>query len=177
MFCNVLQGMLKLQPEHLSQNGVTGIKGLPTETIRPTKPKSSQDINTTKMAATRRISFSFGLICYLISLLSCSPCSDTPKSKAVSADGQLAANVYERNCGATTDFSSMVNVQKASDKFDGDEGRLFVANGRYDISVTWIGPRVLLIRCAACSRGNIFREVVVDGDIDVSYSLTSDSRK
>jgi len=68
----------------------------------------------------------------------------------------------------------MVNVQNASDKFDGAEGRLFVAKGRFEISVTWTGPRALLIKCTGCSRNNIFREVTVDGDIDVSYRFASD---
>lgn len=81
------------------------------------------------------------------------------------------ANIYERDCGATTDFSSIVNVQSASDKFRADEGRLFVAKGRYDLSVAWTGPRTLLITCAGCSRKNIYREVVALGDIDVKYSL------
>lgn len=123
------------------------------------------------MAATRRTRLPLALACSLIWLLSCSPCTDTPKSKAVSADGQLAVNVYERNCGATTDFSSMVNVQSASDKFRSDEGVLFVAKGRYELSITWTGPRTLLITCPNCSRKNIFREVVALGDIDVRYNL------
>lgn len=104
-------------------------------------------------------------------LVSCNHCGDALKSRAVSSDGHLVASFYERNCGATADFSSMVNVQSASDKFDGDEGRLFVAKGRYDISVTWTGPKALLISCTGCSRNNIFREVSVEGDLDVSYSL------
>jgi hypothetical protein len=81
------------------------------------------------------------------------------------------ANVYERNCGATTDFSSMVNVQSTSDKFRAEEGLLFVAKGRYDLSVAWTGPRTLLITCTSCSRSNVFREVAALGDIDVKYSL------
>jgi hypothetical protein len=81
------------------------------------------------------------------------------------------ANVFERNCGATTDFSSMVNVQSASDKFRPDEGLLFVAKGRYDLSVAWAGPRTLLITCPSCARKNVFREVIALGDIDVKYSL------
>jgi len=86
-------------------------------------------------------------------------------------------NIYERDCGATTDFSSMVNVQSTSDKFDGNVGRLFVAKGRYNISVTWTGPRALLIECPNCSRNNIFREVTVYGDIDISYNLASNVKK
>jgi hypothetical protein len=103
--------------------------------------------------------------------MSCNPCSDTLRSKATTLDSQLVANFYERNCGATTDFSSMVNVQRTSDKFRADEGLLFVAKGRYDLSVAWIGPRILVVTCPNCSRKNVFREVAALGDIDVRYIL------
>src|SRR6266576_3283191 len=171
MSCNVVQGTLKLRQERPHRNGVTGIKGLRTGMIQPTKPKSTRGISTTKMAATRKNSLFLGLVCSLIWLVSCNPCSDTPRSKATSADGRLVANFYERNCGATTDFSSMVNVQSTSDKFRAEEGLLFVAKGRYDLSVSWTGPRTLLITCPSCARKNVFREVVALGDIDVRYSL------
>ena len=65
----------------------------------------------------------------------------------------------------------MVNVQSTSDKSRTEEGLLFVAKGRYDLSVAWTGPRTLLITCPGCSRTNVFREVVALGDIDVKYSL------
>lgn len=139
-----------------------------TQTI---KTKSARGISTTKMAAISKSSLSLMLACNLVWLLSCNPCSDTPRSKAVSPDGRLVANICERNCGATTDFSSMVNVQSTSDKFRAEEGLLFVAKGRYDLSVAWTGPRTLVISCATCSRRNVFREVVALGDIDVRYSL------
>ena len=122
------------------------------------------------MAAIRKTSLFLILACSLIWLLSCDPCGDTVRSKTVSADGQLVANVYERNCGATTDFSLM-NVQSASDKFRPEEGLLFVAEGRHDISIAWTAPRTLAITCPNCSRKNVFREVVALGDIDVRYSL------
>jgi hypothetical protein len=113
----------------------------------------------------------FALLFLSTLLLSCNPCGDTPKGKAVSRDDRLVANFFERNCGATTDFSSMVNVQSTSDKFDGNQGLLFVAKGQYDVSVAWTGLRTLQIKCAGCSRNNIFREVTALGDIDVVYSL------
>jgi hypothetical protein len=65
----------------------------------------------------------------------------------------------------------MVNVQRTSERFQAEDGLLFVAKGRYDLSVAWVGPRTLLITCSNCSRKNVFREVVALGDIDVSYSL------
>ncbi|HKW19464.1 MAG TPA: hypothetical protein VJO35_18285 [Terriglobales bacterium] len=123
------------------------------------------------MAAIKRTSLFLPLYCFVIWLVSCNTCSDTVKSKVKSTDGQLVANAFERDCGATTDFSSMVNVQNASDKFHPDEGILFIAKGRYDISVMWSAPRILVVTCLNCSRKNIYREVTALGDIDVKYNL------
>lgn len=105
----------------------------------------------------------------VVSLSSCNGCSDTVTARVNSEDGALVATVFERNCDATTDFSSMVNLQNGSAKFDANEGRLFVAKGRYQVSVTWTGPKQMLITCNGCQRRDIFRQVTVEGDIDISY--------
>ena len=83
--------------------------------------------------------------------------------------GQTA--VFRRDCGATTDFSSMVNLQNWSDKFSANEGRLFAVKGRYQISVTWTGSKQMVITCNGCQRRDMFREVTVEGDIDISYKF------
>src|SRR5213594_166951 len=108
------------------------------------------------------------LVTSLLLTCDCSLCGDTPKSRALSTDQKLVATVYERNCGATTDFSSMVNVQGSSQKFDGDEYQVFVAKGRYDNTVQWAGPKELTVLCEECARNNIYKEVTVLGDIDIS---------
>jgi hypothetical protein len=106
----------------------------------------------------------------LLSLIACSPCNHRIKSEAVSADRKLVARVSERNCGATTDFSSVVSVQSVSDKFDPDVGVYFVAKGQYDVSAKWTSDRGLLVTCSRCARKDIFHEVAMDGDITVSFS-------
>ena len=128
------------------------------------------------MAATRKTCLLVVLVCSLIWQVSCGICDDDLKSKAASTDGQLVAYVYERNCGATTDFSAMVNVQSSRVQFHEDEGILFVAKGRYDLSVEWTSPRALLITCSKCSRKDVFRQVVAFGDVDVKFVLAADSR-
>lgn len=101
----------------------------------------------------------------------CSICDNSLKSEAISPDRGLIARTCERNCGATTDFSSIVNLQSTSVKYDSNDGVLFIAKGQYDISTKWTGPKSLLITCNGCSRANVFREVSVLGDIDVSYAV------
>ena len=103
-------------------------------------------------------------------LVSCrSLCGDTPETTATSPDHQLTANSYVRDCGATTSFSSIVNVQGASSKFDGNEGQILIVKGKRDISLVWTGPKTLSVRCNSCSRKDTYREVVALGNIDITY--------
>ena len=66
----------------------------------------------------------------------------------------------------------MVNLQNVADEFRGEEGVLFVARGRHEVSVSWTGARDLLVTCASCPRQSVFRQVVRLGDVAVSYSLS-----
>ena len=119
---------------------------------------------------TQVLSLSMMAFC-LASLMGCTQCSNTVESTAVSPDGQLAARVSERNCGATTDYSSVVTLQRPSDKFEPDDGVLFVAKGQHRISVRWTADKELLVTCTSCSRKDVFREVTVTGEIDVRYAV------
>ena len=76
-----------------------------------------------------------------------------------------------RDCGATTDCTSIVNVESSSEKFRAGEGRVFVATGEHNLSLEWTGPRTPLVKCSACMRKDIFLENVALGDIDVTYYL------
>lgn len=136
-----------------------------------TKPKSLLGITITNLAAIRKPSLILHAALAVLCLTGCNNCDNTVKSKVVSPDGRLIVRTCERNCGATTDFSSVVNLQSASAKYDSNDGVLFIAKGRYDISVKWMDSKSLLITCTGCSRPDIFREVGAIGDIDVSYLL------
>jgi len=50
----------------------------------------------------------------------------------------------------------MVNVQNAADKFNANEGRLFVAKGHYEISVTWTSAKQMVITCKDVNVGTSF---------------------
>lgn len=173
--CNEQRAGLKNARELPTQNGVIGTKVRRMETIQRTRYSSSPGTNIMRMVAINRNGRILALAFLSTWLFSCNPCGDTLKGKAVTADNQLVANFYEHDCGATTDISSIVNVQRTSDTFHADDGILFVAKGRYDLSVTWTGPRTILITCPNCSRQNIFRELVALGDIDVRYRFASNS--
>lgn len=78
------------------------------------------------------------------------PCEDTVNTEVESPDGQHIVTIFERDCGATTDFSTIVSLRPRGSSFDGDTGRIFVAKGRPRIRATWVGPGNLRIECAEC---------------------------
>ena len=102
----------------------------------------------------------------LLLLLTCAGCSDTCQntvaSRSLSPDGALAAVLFQRDCGATTGFSTQISILGPDDKPTGS-GNAFVADdndgaarvGSWDGSwaeTKWLAPDHLLIRYAAQSR-------------------------
>jgi hypothetical protein len=86
-----------------------------------------------------------------------------------SPDGQLAATLFVRNCGATTDFSTIISVHRPDSTFKDDSSMVFVAKGEPTIQLNWDGPRSLSIGCQKCDRQEVFRRVTALGDVDISY--------
>ncbi len=127
-----------------------------------------------KPASLKIYLFLIPIVCGVFS--SCNVCKNVARVKATSGDGKLIATIYERNCGATTDFTSIVNIRSVSESGDGeDKNNVFIVKGRSAISAVWDGPRKLTISCESCSRVNIFRQVVAIGDIDIYYKLIPDN--
>src|SRR5437870_13288224 len=79
-------------------------------------------------------------------------CDDRITSKASSTDGKYIATLYIRNCGATTDYSSIVSIRERTSKFDGDSDQniVFVVKGQPDVAVKWESPNKLSVQCRGC---------------------------
>jgi hypothetical protein len=107
----------------------------------------------------------------------CNVCSDEAVSNTSSPDAVLVATSFVRNCGATTDFSSMVSVHRKDTGFKEEREIVFVAKGRHDLLVSWTGPKTLSIRCTSCGRKDVFRQVVALGSVDVAFDIGSSSLK
>jgi hypothetical protein len=99
----------------------------------------------------------------------CSVCSTDVLQGSRSPDGILQATWYTKNCGATTDFSTMVSVHRPDSSYKDDSDVVFVAKGKQTIKLTWVAPHQLSVQCASCERATIFREVTKIGDIDVLF--------
>lgn len=99
----------------------------------------------------------------LAALAGCSDsCGNTVIDRADAPDGLHSAWLFERNCGATTGFSTQVSVLDAGAELSGS-GNAFVADNGEGTAVegdwgapwaelSWIGNNHLLIRYAAGSR-------------------------
>src|SRR5690349_7530517 len=72
-------------------------------------------------------------------------CGNTIVATEFSPDHQRKAVLFERNCGATTGFSSQVSVLPADDDLPNEGGNVFAANeGRGGEPTAWGGPFVAL---------------------------------
>jgi hypothetical protein len=94
------------------------------------------------------------------------PCSNTLVKVVKAPGGQRAAALFQRDCGATTGFSTQISVLVPGDKVTGG-GNAFIADYNHGIAavgdwqgswadVQWLSPDHLLIRYAANSR--IFKQ-------------------
>jgi hypothetical protein len=65
-------------------------------------------------------------------------CVNNTKYESVSPDRRFIVTVFERSCGATTGFSTQVNIRESSQLFDSkSEGNILVTGGRKAIHLSW----------------------------------------
>lgn len=94
-------------------------------------------------------------------------CSDEVVSEVTSPDGVLTATIVVRDCGATTDFTSIVNLHKRGEASDDKRGIVFVAKGRQRVFATWRNDKLLSITCESCAPTEISYEASAWGDIEI----------
>jgi len=110
-------------------------------------------------------------------------CGNSPLLEVQSPNGTLKAVVFERNCGATTGFSTQVSVIKAAGTLANEGGNLFVADTDHNaapsgpgggpaVRVTWVGPSALRIEHHPLAR--VFRSEPSVNGVQVQYGIRSD---
>jgi hypothetical protein len=99
-------------------------------------------------------------------------CQDVIKFETMSPDGKYIATLFVRNCGATTSFSTSVNLRSKSEKFSGDEGRILIIKGRPQIKIAWDDNMKLHFECDECEKNNIFKQETSWKDITISYRFS-----
>jgi hypothetical protein len=109
---------------------------------------------------------------------SCSdPCRNDPISTADAPREGMKAVLFQRDCGATTGFSSQVSLAEGSGAPSG-AGNIFIAdtdNGAASaaswggpwVELRWLGPKHLLIRYDAGAR--VFMQSESVSGVNISY--------
>lgn len=111
-------------------------------------------------------------LCAMFMIASCMPdCGDEVLSEAPSPSGKYIATVFERDCGATTDYASIVSVRDSSADFDGDdeESYVFTIDGRYKIDIQWDDERELVVTGLKASE-DIVVQLEVWRDVKIRYT-------
>lgn len=94
-------------------------------------------------------------------------CGNTVKDEVPSPSGSYIATITERNCGATTDFSTLVSLHDARKSFDPRKQKpVLVLVGRPHVDLTWNADNELAIRSPA---GATFRKVEEWRDVRIVY--------
>ncbi|MDQ0462918.1 hypothetical protein QO010_000666 [Caulobacter ginsengisoli] len=104
-------------------------------------------------------------------------CANDVVSRATSPDGKVSAVIFERNCGATTGYSTQISLI-GPDKEPSGPGNLFRADTGHGAArsgawggpwaeLRWLSPNHLLVRYATGAR--IFEQSARVGGVDVTY--------
>jgi hypothetical protein len=95
-------------------------------------------------------------------------CSDEIKKEVQSRNGKYIITLFERNCGATTDFSTIVNLRSKAGEFNGNkENNIFVMKGKYDVEIKWEDDTHLKISYPKDSE--VFKQMGMWREIKISF--------
>jgi hypothetical protein len=109
-------------------------------------------------------------------LVSCGLCTDEKLAEATSPNGDWLAEVFVRDCGATTDFATSVLLRYKTERSKpdaSDRSVLSLYHLRGGVRLHWLSDKKLQIECA-CSRDMVRKTVrVYDQSVDISIVNTS----
>ncbi|NCQ48226.1 MAG: hypothetical protein GW800_05015 [Sphingomonadales bacterium] len=109
-------------------------------------------------------------------------CSNEVVTRIISPDGQREAVMFQRDCGATTGFSTQISVLESGDPLSGG-GNTFRADDDHGAArigawggswaeMNWLSTDQLLIRYAANSR--LFEQDTDVSGVEIIYEVVGD---
>ncbi len=124
------------------------------------KGKYKMLINTKTLKSTAKVLgviilllvFIIGGCNFLISSFSDGLCGNEIFQEVYSPDHEYKAVVFQRDCGATTSFSTQISILKASAKLPDESGNAFAMDGHPDwagVKINWETNRLVSIEYAA----------------------------
>lgn len=84
-------------------------------------------------------------------------CGEQSIAETSSPDGRITAASFKGDCGATTGYSTHVNLRSSSVPFTADsdgritEGEVIRIRGEAWLKLSWESSKILLIECGNCS--------------------------
>ena len=98
--------------------------------------------------ATRTISVTFAtVVVAAIMAVGCGLCGNEDEVRVTSPDGKHVAHSYLRNCGATTDYVTMVDMETPGHS---NGINAYSADGAHELTLRWTSPQELHIECRGC---------------------------
>lgn len=93
----------------------------------------------------------------ILLLTACNPCANTLIQELESPDGEIRTVVFERDCGATTGFSTQISLLPKNAPVPKEGGNTFIADtdhgeapagpwGGPEVELEWTDNRALTIR-------------------------------
>ena len=115
-----------------------------------------------------------GIIAYSFSDM----CGNKIVETKISPNQSYKIIVFERNCGATTDFSTQISILKNNQTLENESGNIFSGdsdhgkaklnkNGLIDIKAEWLNNSVIVIEYDANTR--VFENKKMIGNIKINY--------
>ncbi|MCY7279007.1 MAG: hypothetical protein LH702_36040 [Phormidesmis sp. CAN_BIN44] len=93
-------------------------------------------------------------------------CGNTLLSEQFSPQRTLILSRYERDCGATTDFVTIVSIRQRNQLFKHDSNAtIAVAKGKLSLDFEWVSETRVKIK----SSGELFRKENRFSDVDITY--------
>ena len=94
-------------------------------------------------------------------------CGDTVKTEAVSPGGRYVATVFERDCGATADYSTNVSLREVKEPFDPSKQELILTvGGQPTVALEWSTESTLAV---VIPEAETFTKLGVWRDVRISY--------
>lgn len=119
------------------------------------------------------------VVCWFFISLFTPRCSNTIITSALSPDGVWKSFVFERNCGATTGFSTQVLIRPNDGLFVYDEKNVvYITKGLNPIRLWWISSTQLVIESQLpIQESQVFRRESTWNGIFIRYKESPTSMK
>ena len=95
-------------------------------------------------------------------------CANSAIAEYSAPGGRIKAVVFERDCGATTGFSSQVSLLSIGESLPNESGNIFVANHAGGVRVSWRSDTNLRIEHHANAR--LFKSEPQYENVSVEYA-------